>query len=83
MKKYSLLIILIFIIIIGYLIYVNSNYYVKNNNWKYDDGYWIGDFLTNPEFDENKGRYEIYFCDGKHLIITNVNTKEKGYYVNK
>lgn len=72
-------------------IYFNSSFFIKNQQWKYKDGYHIGDWVkfSNESIDgrtiykNNKPHIKILFCYGKTLIIKDIATGEKGYYSNK
>ena len=74
-------------------LYLNSNYFIKTQEWKHRDGGYVGDWV---EFDNNfysiKKRTiykkeiavgKVVFCLGKMLIIREISTGEKGYYINK
>ena len=74
-------------------LYLNSNYFIKTQEWKHRDGGSVGDWV---EFDNNFysiNKRTIYkkeiavgkvvFCLGKMLIIREISTGEKGYYINK
>ena len=62
-------------------IYFNTNYYIKNQRWKYKDGKHIGDWVT---LDRSHNKItKVVFCYGKSIIIEDVKTGEKGYYENK
>ena len=80
----------IFFIVVFYL---NSNYFIRKQEWKHRDGASVGDWI---EFDDTyysiKGKTiykksiaagEVVFCFGKMLIIKEISTGEKGYYINK
>jgi len=91
MKKvyYKFLIILI-IIGTGLSLFLNSNYFIKSQNWKYSEGTNIGDWLEQNSLEiqnriiiSKNVKAKIYFCYGKKLVIENIETGEKGYYVNK
>ncbi len=74
-------------------LYLNSNYFIRTQEWKHLDGGSVGDWI---EFDNNfyavkkKTIYKkniavgkVVFCLGKMLIIREIATGEKGYYINK
>ena len=70
--------------------YFNTNYYINNQDWKYADGFTIGDWLSKNSFEinerviySNKDRAKIIFCFGSLHIINDFETKEKGYYTIK
>jgi hypothetical protein len=66
----------LFAILLGAFIYLNSNYYIKNQNWKYNKGYHIGDHINyKPE--------NTFLCLGQLLIIKNPEKFEFGYYCKK
>lgn len=73
------------------LIYFNSSFFICKQQWKYNDGYSIGDWLSLSDKTINyrtiirndKIDVEIFFCFGKTLIIKENNSGEKGYYTNK
>lgn len=73
--------------------YINTNHFITGQEWKHRNGVSIGDWI---EFDKTlyslKGRTiyknrtatgKIVFCFGKMLIIKEIETGEKGYYINK
>lgn len=69
-----------FLIICCTLLYFNSNYYINNQNWKYRNGYYVGDILDKSKDVSNN---ETQYCFGYILIIKNNQTNEKGYYIRK
>ena len=84
----------ILIVIIGAIItvvfYTNSSFYIKNQEWKYAEGTHIGDWLGKNNFEikdgiiySNRGKAKIVFSLGRNLIIENIDTQERGFYVNK
>jgi hypothetical protein len=91
-KKIKILLVLLIIFLIP-LFYLNSNFYIEKQNWKYRDGYYIGDWIEfNKSPVELKGRKiflngnnvaRVRFCLGKLLIIKSLNTNEQGFYINK
>jgi len=91
MKKLNLKIILSLIGLLIFLtIYVNSSYFIENQDWKYSEGYNIGDGLQKDDIQlqnrviyGNSGKAKVVFCFGIQLILENIETGEKGYYVNK
>ncbi|MDR6969673.1 hypothetical protein J2X31_003707 [Flavobacterium arsenatis] len=87
-KKYFLSIALIIIIVISYL---NTNFYIKTMQWKYNNGFHVGDWIVFDDanlnyrtiYDGQKPIGKIVFCYGKGLIIKDIITSEKGFYTNK
>lgn len=84
----------IFCIIIGLaiilLIYINSPFFIESQEWKYSEGTHIGDWLEKNTFEVNKGiihtngsKARIIFSFGHSLIIQNIDTNERGIYINK
>jgi hypothetical protein len=73
-RKFYIILLSIFVVS---TIYFNSNLFIKNQNWKYNKGFHIGDFITNykPE--------NTFFCFGVILIVKNPEKLEFGYYHNK
>lgn len=72
------------------LIYFNSTSFIKNNDWKYSEGTYVGDWLNknNTVIKDNiiygnHGKAKISFCFGFILMIKNIETGEVGIYVNK
>lgn len=57
--------------------YFNSNYFIKSCNWKYRNGYSIGDWIQIGE------SHDAVFCYGIILVVENPVSGENGYYVNK
>jgi uncharacterized membrane protein (Fun14 family) len=91
MKKRFLKICLILIgIIIISFFFINSSYYIENQKWKYSEGTNIGDWFDKGNLKVNngiiygsRGKAKIIFCFGFKLVIKNIETQEKGIYVNK
>lgn len=91
MKKLFPIILLILLGIVTItLLWFNSAHYIKNQEWKYSDGMYIGDWLdqSNIEINNriikgNRGEAKIVFCFGNKLIIHNIENGETGHYVNK
>lgn len=79
-KKIKIFSIVLFSILLSTFLYLNSNHYINNQNWKYRNGYYIGDILTK---NDNHLTYEKKLCFGFFLIIENNYTNEKGFYINK
>ena len=76
------------VLIFGF--YSNSSFFIEKQDWKYAEGTHIGDWLAKNSFEinngiieTNQGKAKVVFCYGKKLIIENLETKEKGFYVNK
>lgn len=67
-----------FLIICSAFLFFNSNLYINNQNWKYRNGYHVGDTLNR---DVNISSDETLYCLGYILIIKNNKTSEKGYYI--
>lgn len=72
------------------LIYFNSTSFIKNNDWKYSEGTYVGDWLNknNTVIKDNiiygnHGKAKISFCLGSRLLIKNIDTGEIGIYINK
>ena len=89
---YRMLISIITLIIIG-IVYLNTNHFIRKQEWKHRDGGSIGDWI---EFDNtvysvrgstiyknNIAAGKIVFCFGKMLIVKEIKNGEKGYYINK
>ena len=87
-----MLISIITLIIIG-IVYLNTNHFIRKQEWKHRDGGSIGDWI---EFDNtvysvrgstiyknNIAAGKIVFCFGKMLIVKEIKNGEKGYYINK
>lgn len=85
-----LMVVFIFLAIV---FYVNTNFFIRNQGWKYRNGSTIGDWISfDNSFYSIKGRSiyrnntrvgNIVFCQGNMLVILEARTKEKGYYINK
>jgi hypothetical protein len=89
---YRMLIVIVSAVIISFF-YLNTNYFIRGQEWKHRDGSSVGDWI---EFDDtlyavrartiykkNAASAKVIFCFGKMLIIKQIATGEKGYYVNK
>lgn len=57
---------------------LNTTFYISRQTWKYNRGYYKGDFLT-----DYKATTDLNFCFGNFLIILNVEKFETGLYMNK
>ena len=94
MSKTSKLIALLFLTVIVFaisaMLYVNSSFYITNQQWKYSNGTWIGDWLSKDNLKmENRiiitkqGKAKIVYCFMGELIIENVQTRKRGVYLIK
>jgi hypothetical protein len=89
---YQITIVVIVLFFIG-IFYFNSNYFIIKQKWKHRDGASAGDWIefdntlyslqARTIFKRNIATGKIVFCIGKMLIIKNILTGEKGYYINK
>lgn len=77
-------------IIILIFTFTNSSFYIEKQNWKYEKGAHIGDWLEKSSFKidngiikTNTGEAKVIFCYAKGLVVENLKTNEKGFYVNK
>lgn len=89
-KKFPIILLILLGIVAITLLRFNSIHYIQNQDWKYADGTYIGDWLNhnNIEINDkiikgNNGEAKIVFCFGYKLIIKNIENGETGYYVNK
>ena len=91
MKKLVLIIssILAGIIFIS-ILYFNSSNYIENQNWKYSDGKWFGDWfgkgslkIENRVINTQNGKAKIIYCLMGRLVVENIETGERGTYINK
>lgn len=83
-----LAVIIVFVMLSGF--YINSSSFIEKQNWKYATGTHIGDWLSKNSFkidnsviETHQGAAKIIFSYGKELIIQDINTKDKGFYINK
>lgn len=93
MKNIWRILIALVIVAIGYFIYLNTDYYIAKQSWKYRNGLHIGDWVVfNRGVVTLKGRKiykegvqiaRIKINTGRMLIITSVNGDTSGYYINK
>jgi len=91
MKKKILKLSLAIIGLIAVLfIYFNSTSFIKNNEWKYSEGTYVGDWLNKSNIIikdgiiyGNQWKAKISFCFGFKLFIKNMDTGEVGIYTNK
>lgn len=82
-QKVKITILMLLTSILTTLLYFNSSTFISSQEWKHNNGYTIGDWMTfNAESLENH-THPIVFCLGKVLIIENSSSGEKGYYTNK
>jgi hypothetical protein len=77
MKRKIKIFMIVLVIFFSIIIYFNSNTFVKKQEWKFNRGYYIGDYLTDYK---NK---DIFICFGIVLIIKNPDKTEFGFYSNK
>lgn len=89
-KKILKLFLVITGIIVILLIYFNSTYFIKKNEWKYSEGTYVGDWINKNNINikdgiiyGNHSKAKISFCFGFRLAIKNIKTGEVGIYVNK
>ncbi|MCK8482258.1 hypothetical protein [Psychroserpens algicola] len=73
-----------------YTLYINSSFYIENQDWKHGEGTHIGDWLGKNSFIVNDGiiqtdigKAKIIFSYGRKLIIESLDSKERGLYFNK
>ncbi len=90
MKKVVKILIILIGIVVIYGFYINSENYIKSQDWKYGEGTHIGDWLRGNNFEiknriikTNRGAARIVFSYGRKLVIEHVETKERGWYFNK
>ncbi len=80
---------LLFVVIV--VLFLNTNFYIRAVQWKYKDGYHVGDWVIFDDknldyrtiYDGKKPVAKIIFCFGKELIIEHIATQEKGFYIMK
>jgi hypothetical protein len=80
---------LIFVLLFFY--YVNRKSYITSKNWKYNEGYNIGDVLNFEKFElnndtimfESKAIAKLKFCYWKGILVENITTGELGRYDKK
>ena len=77
--KISVIVLSFFVIL---ALYFNSSCFIEKQFWKYNDGKYIGDVITNQKQIDNFN-CQVVFCFGKKLIIKDLKTSENGYYENK
>ena len=72
------------------IVYINSSVFIINQEWKYNEGTHIGDFLDKTNFEikdrviySYQGEAKIVFSLGFDLIIRDLNTNRTGLYSNK
>jgi hypothetical protein len=70
--------------------YLNSPFFIERQSWKYAGGIYVGDWLAKNTFDINngiiettQGKAKVVFCYGKELVLEDLETGEKGHYINK
>jgi hypothetical protein len=93
MKKSIKIVIGIIIVAVSIAFFLNTNFYIAKQAWKYREGAHVGDWVEfNKGYTQLKGRniYKngervavIRFCMGKLLVIRSLKTGEFGYYINK
>ena len=74
-------------------LFLNSNYFISKQEWKHRDGGSVGDWIKFDNtyyslkgktiYKKNIQAGKVVFCVGKMLIIKEIPTGEKGYYINK
>jgi len=89
-KPFSIILIILFGITVIFLLKFNSKNYIQNQEWKYADGTYIGDWLNHSNIEinnriikANNGEAKIIFCFGNKLVVKNYENGQNGYYVNK
>lgn len=89
-KLIALLFLTIMVFAISAMLYVNSTFYIANQQWKYSEGTWIGDWLVRNDFKiknrtiiTKQGKAKIVYCFMGELIIENVLTSKRGVYCSK
>ena len=89
-KKFPIILLILLGIVAIPLLRFNSPHYIQNQEWKYADGTYIGDWLNpnnieinNKIIKGNNGEAKIVFCFGNKLILKNIENGETGHYVNK
>ncbi|WP_418602325.1 hypothetical protein [Hwangdonia sp.] len=85
----KILIVVIGLFTIGF-IYINSSFFIEKQEWKYAEGTHIGDWLNKSNMEINdriiysfQRKAKIVFSTGSSLVIENIETKERGIYINK
>lgn len=70
--------------------YLNSTFFIERQSWKYAEGTYVGDWLAKNAFDINngiietaQGKAKVVFCYGRELLLEDLETGEKGHYINK
>lgn len=95
-KHIITILILIIILFTGRQFYTISNSYIRKQNWKYSDGFHIGDALNLKKreligdtiYKENKPiaiikKRGYRFIIPNYMIIQSIETNETGYYCEK
>lgn len=82
-EKVKIIILLFLTSILTTLLYFNSSTFISSQEWKHNNGYSIGDWVTFDTESLENDRDPIIFCLGKELIIEDSYSGEKGYYTNK
>ena len=89
-NKVSKIALSLVVLIIVSFSYVNSNFYIENQSWKYSNGKNIGDWFEKNQYNIKdrviQGKHEsakIVFCFGFKLFIKDSKTGELGMYKNK
>jgi hypothetical protein len=87
-----ILVTIIIIFLVG-CFYLNTNLFIRGQEWKYRDGGSVGDWIKFDDkiygvrgrtvYKNNIAMGKVIFCLGKMLIIKEIATGEKGYYINK
>ena len=64
--------------------------FIQNQNWKYVNGTNIGDWLGKDSFEikdgiiyGNSGKAKIVFSFGQTIVIEDITTNQRGFYINK
>lgn len=89
-KLIALLFLTVLVFAISAMLYVNSSFYITNQQWKYSNGTCIGDWLSKDNLKmENRiiitkqGKAKIVYFFMGELIIENVQTRKRGVYLIK
>jgi hypothetical protein len=72
------------------IVYINSSVFIINQEWKYNEGTHIGDFLDKKNFEikdrviySYQGKAKIVFSLGFDLVIRDFETNRTGVYSNR
>ncbi len=79
-KQYRILMIISLVLLVV-LVYLRSDFFLNRFNWKYRDGFYVGDYVSLKNSSENQ--YIVVLCLYELAIIKDKESFDFGYYIKK